>query len=313
MSWNKNCDPRPFGVPLDDIAAALAGTNFQTTREGDSLLIKDSNLSTRIDVIRPANRETEDRQIQAVVQVRTTLPQEASSILATPKANSAMNALATLGALTTENGTMFVGSRLTTYEGEQAWNIQFPLILSAIASADPMLGAMRGRFTAQAGENTESAWVEPDFERVRSYLSRLCVCTTGGLGLTAEFGLRESAVSAIAGDRHTALWELRGDRPHPDAGGGLFCLLQMPHQVSDQARLDHVLMQLNRMEMAPDDLPPHFGAWRSGKIGNNPAYISFLPNLLHATAGAGIAVNMSIWALNRAQWADAMLASMDIR
>ena len=72
-----------------------------------------------------------------------------------------------------------------------------------------------------------------------------------------------------------------------------------------------MLGELNRMEMAPHDLPPHFGAWCRGNLQNNPAYVSFLPNALHSAEG--IALNASLWALNRAQWADAMLVASGAR
>lgn len=64
------------------------------------------------------------------------------------------------------------------------------------------------------------------------------------------------------------------------------------------------------MEMAAHDLPPHFGACCPGRLGNNPAYVSFLPNALYSAPG--IAVNASLWAMNRAQWASAMLAAMGV-
>ena len=101
------------------------------------------------------------------------------------------------------------------------------------------------------------------------------------------------------------------DQPHPELGGGLFCLLQLPHQVSDEESLQKICMQLNKLEMAADDLPPHFGAWCPGKNGNNPSYISFLPNGLHSAPG--IAVNTAIWAMNRAKWANGKLAAMGVR
>jgi hypothetical protein len=63
--------------------------------------------------------------------------------------------------------------------------------------------------------------------------------------------------------------------------------------------------ELNRLEMQGNDLPPHFGAWCRGVRDTNPAYVSFLPNVLHGTNG--IAVNMSFWAMSRAQMADVML------
>ena len=77
---------------------------------------------------------------------------------------------------------------------------------------------------------------------------------------------------------NTALWQLHADQPHPEMGGGLFCVLQMPHQIKDAKKLAQLIMQLNRMEWAPQDLAPHFGAWCHGRVGMNLAYVSFLPN-----------------------------------
>ena len=101
------------------------------------------------------------------------------------------------------------------------------------------------------------------------------------------------------------------DEPHPEFGGGLFCLLEMPHRISDEDRLMEICLQLNRMEMAARALPPHFGAWCPGNLGNNPAYVSFLPNILHSVPG--IAVNIAVWATGRATWANTVLTSMGAR
>jgi hypothetical protein len=169
---------------------------------------------------------------------------------------------------------------------------------------------MRRTFTKEAPRGGDSEWTKDDLAQVESYLSRLCVCTTGGLGLTAEFGLTEGAVSAVAGDNNTALFQLMADQPHPELGGGLFCLLQMPHRLRDEKRLQQLCVQLNNMEMAADDLPPHFGAWCEGKLGNNPAYVSFFPNALHSASG--IAVNAAFWAINRAKATNTMLTSLGI-
>ena len=118
-------------------------------------------------------------------------------------------------------------------------------------------------------------------------------------------------MSAATGDDKTALFQLMADQPHPELGGGRFWLLQMLHQLGDEDRLKKICLQLNSMEMAPHDLPPHLGAWCPGRLGDNPSYVSFLPNALHNVPG--IAVNMGFWAANRAQWANAMLASLGIR
>jgi len=75
--------------------------------------------------------------------------------------------------------------------------------------------------------------------------------------------------------------------------------------------MNPILNQLNQMEMAPHDLPPHFGAWCHGNLGNNPAYVAFFPNVMHGVQG--IALNASIWALHRAEWADAALGSLGVQ
>jgi hypothetical protein len=131
------------------------------------------------------------------------------------------------------------------------------------------------------------------------------------LELTAEFGLDEGATSVIAGDHKTALFQMSGADPHPELGGGLFTVLQMPHQILDEKVRKKICLVMNKMEMAAHDLPPHFGAWCEGRLENNIAYVSFYPNPLYAAPG--IAINVAIWALNRAQVANAMLASLGVR
>jgi len=223
-----------------------------------------------------------------------------------------MNRMASLGALTFDGDRVFVGSRLTIFEPYEAWNIQAPLTLMAlISAANSMFRATAKAAEGHKSEVQECAWQKKDFKQIEKILADQCVCTSGKLGFTAEFGLRPEEVSAIAGDNRTALWRIEGDVPHPALGGGLFSMLQLPHRVADTSRLAEVLRQLNRLEMQAQPLPPHFGAWCVGKLGGNPAYVSFLPNSLH-DAAPGIAVNMTTWASARAQWANITLASMGI-
>lgn len=313
MFWNKRIDSNPLGVPLGDLLSMLQATSIKAILQDNALIAKHEHYTVRIDVIPPENVESENGPIRAVVRVTTELPHQVIELFKDPGAIVAMNSFAALGALTSGHGRVTLGSRLTIYEAEDAWRtLHLPLLLfTTICGAEAILGAMRRTFGRERPKGGDSAWTEVDFDQVKRYLSRSCMCTTGGLGLTAEFGLAEGAVSASAGDHKTALFQLLGDQPHPELGGGLVCLLQMPQQFRDEKRLNHVCVQLNRMEMEAHDLPPHFGAWCAGKLGNNPAYVSFLPNALHAAPG--IAVNMAFWALNRAQWAAAMLASLGVR
>ena len=223
---------------------------------------------------------------------------------------SAGNACATLGALTLDDGKMFVGSRVTLYEDDkQAWGIYFPMILETLCNGTTaLMGAFSRAFTKKADKRGKSSWTKSDLEMTGRQLLHLCVCTEGPTGLTAEFGLGKGDVTAMKAD-NTALLQLATDAPHPEVGGGLFCLLQMPHQLKDEKSLDELLLQLNLMEMEPYELAPHFGAWCRGRVGLNPAYVCFLPNVLHTSA---IALNVSICANVRAKWANSVLSSLGI-
>ena len=306
-------NPNPFGVPLHELMLSLAPSGLEVSRDGDTLVAKNQKLTTFVEVRAPEETETADLPIQAVVTIKTPLPEEFDFFKDRPDFHSDCNTMASLGAITLENDHCFVGSRLTIYEGEEeAWNIQSLLILfTIIVGAESIFGSMRRMLTNEPPMATETDWTEADFALVQSHLSEFCLCNAGGLGLTAEFGLKSDAVSAIAGDHETALWQIKGDQPHPELGGGLFCLLQLPYSIDDDDELHRVIASLNAMEMAPSDLPPHFGAWCKSKNGNLIAYVSFLPNALHRVNG--IALNMSIWAMHRANWADAMLVVLGAR
>jgi hypothetical protein len=298
MLLKRNTNPKPLGVPLDDLEKAIRRTTLKATRNGNSLIVKNENLITRIDVVAPANRDCGDATIKGVVQIKTELPKEiAGAFLTDLQLVSTINAMGTLGAVTVEENRCFIGSRLTIYEQENAWNVHFGLLLfTIIGAADSFLGSIRTLFANKEPSGGASAWTEEDLGLVESHLSQICVCTTSSRGLTAQFRLEND---------DTALWRILADQPHPALGGGLFCLLELPHRIADESQIATVLNRLNRAEMTAGDQPPHFGAWCTGNLGKNPAYVAFYPNVMHAVEG--IALNASIWALNRAEWADAVL------
>ena len=72
---------------------------------------------------------SDDARIAAIVTIKTELPPEFGSFVTKPGLVSLINHMATLGAVTQGNGRFFVGSRLTVYEGENAWSVQFGLVL----------------------------------------------------------------------------------------------------------------------------------------------------------------------------------------
>jgi hypothetical protein len=281
-------------------------------RKGDSLTLEHGDFSTSVDVLGPEKSRPGEHPIKAVVQVRSHLPSQLAAMIPNPEMTVGMNSLAALGAVTVDENGAYVGSRLTMYEGEEAWDVKLPLLLfAATTGAASLLGAMRQAVSGEKVKRAASAWKKGDFAELDSLLSRRCVCTADSSGLTAEFGLDDQATSAVMGDHDTALWRIRNDQPHPELGGGLFCLLELPQRLPDAAALDRALVELNRREMAPEDLPPHFGAWTRGRFDNNPAYVSFLPNILHKAPG--IALHVSVWAHFRARWASGVLASRGVR
>jgi hypothetical protein len=320
--FKKNPDPRPLGVPLDDLRTAINQTNLKASRDGNSLIVPNGQLVTRIDVVPPANRECSDATVRAVVQIRTEISKEFVDDELLSLLTKWINTKATLGALTVEKDHYSIGSRLTIYDQEDAWNLHFGLLLftvlevgqSVLRSILGIIDSLRGSTTVLTKEEPlsgPSAWTVKDFSLVESYLSKICVCTTSGLRLTSEFSLASGETTALQGDHQTALWQMFADQPHPELGGGLRCLLELPHRIADESQIGPILNQLNLMEMAPHDLPPHFGAWHPGNLGNNPAYVSFFPNVMPRVEG--IALNASIWALHRAEWANAALASVGVQ
>jgi len=310
----KRTNPNPLGVPIGDLLLMLQPTSIKAKLKGDTLVAHHEHYTTRVEVIPPEIRETETGPIKAVVRITTELPKRILELFKKPETIVAMNGFAALGALCSDGAGISIGSRLTIYEAEDAWRtLHLPLLMFAtIMGAEAILGAMRRTFNKETYANEPSVWTEDDFEQVKGRLSPFSLCTTGERGLTAEFGLSERAVTAAAGHK-TALWRLKTDQPHPELGGGLLCVLEMPH-LAEKNRLHQICAQLNNMEMAASDLPPHFGAWTEGKLGSNPAYVTFFPNAfreLHAVSP--IAVNAAFWAANRAQWANNVLASLGMR
>jgi hypothetical protein len=250
MPLKKRFDSSPIEVLLDLLEKVLSATTLKISRNAESLIAEHETSVTKLKVIPSARDEISKDPIQAVVQITTELPENVSGFL-TPESLMTLNRAAVLGAITAEGDRYFIGSRLTVFEQERAWNLCLPfLIFTAVAGSDSHLGAIQAILGKREARRGESAWTTEDFDYVQSKLSEFCVCTGGGLGLTAEFGLRPRATSAALGHHMTALWQLKAEEPHPDLGGGLLCLLHMPHVVAREW-LPDILQELNRREMAP--------------------------------------------------------------
>jgi hypothetical protein len=311
MIETSNAARRPPGVPLSALAAALQCTSLTVHDEGDRLLVDHPHYRTTVDVLPVAEPSLDDAAPFAAVRVRTTLPPGLAAGLGGRGHWSTLNGFAALAALTADDDGLYFGSRLTVYTHEDAWAVQLPLLLGAVLHGAPApLGALAHALGQGAAATGPSAWQAADLARIVRVLTPVCACSAGGSGFTAEFPLAPGPAAASRGEQGTALWQLRTDQPHPAAGGGLFCLLELPHRFPDAAAIEVTAAHLNTLEMKARDLPPHFGAWCRSQHGGGLAYVSFLPNELHGAAG--IATNLSIWACARAQWAHRVLRSVGI-
>jgi hypothetical protein len=304
MFWKKKTDQNPLGVPLGDLALMLSTGTIKTSFDGNALLAKHDHYTTRVEVVPAAPGATKDEPIKAVVQVTTELPAPIQRMMKGREIESAaaFNPMAALGALTFDKSRIYIGSRLTIFEREDAWRqLYLPLLLfTIIGGTEGILGAMRRTFGGEPPREGDSEWDEDEFESLEEMMSRFCVCSSGGLGFTAEFALQQGATSAAAGHHNTALLQLRADQPHPELGGGLFVLLQLPHRLPGTRDVQEMCARLNALEMEAVDLPPHFGAWCPGGLKTNLAYVSFLPNALHSVPD--LARHAVMWAFHRAQW-----------
>ena len=307
MFFKKKFDPNPFGVPLGEIHEILKSTTLQSKLVKGGMEVTFEKLTAVVSVEEPPVKDAPIKNIQAIITIKTYLPKQFLKFMSNPEFRMMANNMATFAAITEDEGGIFLGSRLTIYEDETGWNLYFPLLLYSLITTNEIFNhSMRILLRQEQPIKEPSAWMDADFELTKSYLDKMCVCSTGGLGFTAEFGIEADAVTAIMGHQ-TALWRMLATEAHPAMGGGLFCILELPFGFEED-KLISVINILNKAEMLPHDLPPHFGSWTIGNRKNNPAYVSFLPNIMHKEA-KNIQVNMSIWANSRVQSACATLLS----
>jgi hypothetical protein len=311
--WRKKQDPprvfemdpatTPYGVPLGHIRAML---NPETTRSyiaGDTLRADFQGYETVVKVSPPpADAKSED-PIQAVVRVKTAFPSTLADSLRkqAPQFAGAFNPMSSLGAITEQGGQLFIGARLTMFEGENSWGtLQLPLLgFSVIGGADAIFRSFEQILGGGSPPRGRSRWTEEDLMKVHQFMSGGCACTVGG-GFTAEFPLVGKPGSKARRNPGTALFQILLNEPHPVHGLGLFCLLQFPTCLPSEDKVQKVCAKLNQLEMAALDAPPHFGAWCPGRKGTNVSYVQFFPNALHSVVG--LPLNAAIWALARAQW-----------
>ena len=303
---------RPLGVRLDEIESRFRTAELEVSRDGDTLVLRHetslngATLQTRVAVMPPDAEDAQASSVKAVIRIFTALPAVYAQRYDAEMIAFA-NRFASLGAFTVTDGISFIGSRLTVYQGDDDWAWQLPIaVVAAAASVDAITGGMQRFLTKAQPQAASSAWTEQDLDVVAAELSKTCICTRNRSGLAAEFRLK-GETSAENATASTAYWELLREPSHSELGGGLLCILQLSHRLGDAQKRHAALNLLNVSEMNSPGLPPHIGAWCEGKGGDNLAYVSFLPNLLHDVPG--IATQASLWARSRAEAVVNLLAA----
>jgi len=303
---------RPLGVRLDEIESRFRTAELEVSRDGDTLVLRHetslngATLQTRVAVMPPDAEDAQASSVKAVIRIFTALPAVYAQRYDAEMIAFA-NRFASLGAFTVTDGISFIGSRLTVYQGDDDWAWQLPIaVVAAAASVDAITGGMQRFLTKAQPQAASSAWTEQDLDVVAAELSKTCICTRNRSGLAAEFRLKGEA-NAENASASTAYWELLREPSHSELGGGLLCILQLSHRLGDAQKRHAALNLLNVSEMNSPGLPPHIGAWCEGKGGDNLAYVSFLPNLLHDVPG--IATQASLWARSRAEAVVNLLAA----
>lgn len=132
MFWNKISEPSLLGVPLGDLMLMLKPTPIKATLDGNILTARHEHYTIHIEVVSPEIRESENGPIRAVVRMITELPKPILTLFQGKEAETtaAYNAFAALGSLFTDDGNVYVGSRLTIYETEDSWSrLHLPLLM----------------------------------------------------------------------------------------------------------------------------------------------------------------------------------------
>lgn len=296
---------RPLGVRLDELQTLLALAGVAADAVPNGLRIADPLSPTDIEVLPPAQA---GGGMRAAVRITRALPPDLAARLARGDVAGHANQLASLGAIFREDDRLMVGSRLTLYEGDPDWSTNLQLLAFAtLFGAVTLFDVLRRPPGDELPRTDRSAWRGEDFAAVEDALGEHGRCIASEHGLLAELPLLPGAVSAMNDPHTTALWRLHSDQPHPDLGGGLMAVLELPYRFVSTQRMHTMLDELNRREMQARALPPHVGAWCVGTGDDCPAYVSFLPNALYRIPG--IATRLSLWAQRRARWAIGVLDS----
>lgn len=236
-----------------------------------------------------------------VITVETDLPEDAADL--TDDELALLNRMAMLSAtVRRKDGSLLAACRISVFEGaEDALDLQRHLIFgAALIQGEELERAVRFLFEDEkdfdhlpAGDEP-GAWSADEFARTARSL--YCATTHNAEGLTAELPWDDAASSGEA--QRTSLLRLTATE-HPGCGRGLHFTLDLPLQF-DNEELGGICSELNLRDYESHAGPPMFGAWCAGATERNPAFIGFIPNLLHRPF---LVERLTGWLVQRAEWA----------
>ena len=292
-----------FGMNLAEVGLPFYLSEGMDARfEKGALLISRGPLLTAVRVF-PAtgtNAEgTEDNPAVANAQVITLMtPGLASTLKETPGMMNQLNGLACGGALArNEHGDFYVGSRVTLFQKEGAWEeVLLPLLRGSIlyGVSGILSGAMAMMQNGKKEQGEPSAWTGEDLQQAASLIPESCKHTCTDTLLSVEFSL---------GDGVPALLCMDASVTHPGMGSGLLSTLTLPLAKAGAQEREKVVMTLNRLEMYRESRAQHFGAW-CWQENDALRYVSFFPNVMKlpslTTCWPSVQAARAPWALNMA-------------
>ena len=128
----------PLGVRLRDLATMLAPTTIKTTLQDNTLTADHGTYTVQVEVVPATVQETDMGPIKAVVLVNTEIPKPIRELLGSglPGMTAMCNKYAALASVYEDGDSLRIGSRLTIYEAEDAWDtLHLPSWLSRSCSA----------------------------------------------------------------------------------------------------------------------------------------------------------------------------------
>jgi len=103
MFFKKKISPNPLGVPLGEINEILKSTTLQSKLTKGGMEVTYDKLTAVVSVEEPPNKEAPIKDIQAIVTIKTYLPEQYLQFLSNPEFRKMVNNMATFAAITEDD------------------------------------------------------------------------------------------------------------------------------------------------------------------------------------------------------------------